>query len=54
MRFAKSQMSSSKDENWAGYELHKLGNFEEIHEMQNEQNWSFERVGLNFDVQTCS
>ena len=54
LSFLKSPRSPSKDENWASYELHKLGNFEEMHEMQSEQTWNFELVDLTFDVQTCS
>ena len=52
-RFPKSPRSSSKFENWASYELHKLVDFEEIHEMQIEQNYNFELMGLVFDIQTC-
>ena len=37
LSFSKSLISPLKDENWASYDLDKLGNFEEIHEMQNEQ-----------------
>ena len=51
--FLKSQRSSSKDENWASYELHKLGNVEEIHEVQIEQNCIFMLMDLTFRVQSC-
>ena len=52
LKFPKSPWLSSKDENWASYEFHKLGDFEEIHEVQIGQLWNFELVSLIFGVQT--
>ena len=54
LNFPKSLISPSKYENWESYDQCKLGNFEEMHEVQSEQTWNFELVGLTFDVQTCS
>ena len=51
--FLQSPRSSSNYENWASYELHKLGNFEEIQEVQIEQNCIFRPMSLLFGLQAC-
>ena len=54
LRFPKSQRSPSKDKNWESYELHKLGNVWEMHEISIEQICDFGLLGLSFGIQMCS
>ena len=54
LEFPKGPISSYKDENWESYELHKLGNFQEMHEISIGKDCIFEILGPIFRVQTCS
>ena len=52
--FPKSHRLSSNDENLESYGLHKLGNFQEIHEILIGQICDFKLLDLIFSTQTCS